>query len=79
MINAILHEIEMTQSINPQKLSERLKIHPRLVKSMLETLIELGYLSEIDTCSDTHCQGCPIAGSCSTKEGKARLWKVREL
>ncbi len=71
----MLELIEREGAVRPASLARKLDASPELVEQALDHLRRLGYLKEVDGCSEGGCHGCASPSACSG--GKPRLWARR--
>jgi len=76
MLDRLIVAINRHHTLDAKFLATTLGTTPRMVESMIETLICLGKLKRMDLCSSSQCGNCPVTQSCSRSEGKAQIWQV---
>lgn len=78
MLERLLNEIKKGNTTSPAVLAERLKLLPSMVKAMLETLEEQGYLKTLvtDCNNEKPCDSCALSSLCSTQSGQGMRIRV---
>lgn len=77
MLQELLKLIEQGQQFSQVELAEKMGVNPFLLNSMLQQLVNMGYLEDLN-CSDSDgCSGCPAKSACFTKTS-SHLWSLTE-
>lgn len=77
MLKALLALIGDDAYRTPQDLAEALSVPMPLVEQMLAQLVDGGYLTVSESCTDG-CGGCSLAQACSARPGGLRFWTLTE-
>mgnify|MGYP001093012673 FL=1 len=60
-----------------RQLAQQLDVSEKLLDSMIDELVRMGYLKPLDGKCTDDCSHCPIAGVC-TVAGLGRMWTLTE-
>ncbi len=80
MLIKLLEEIRSSRTMEVGELAKRMNTSPEMIKAMLATLQQSGYLQTVKTC-DSHCDGCNLRAMCqpSIADTPVQLWQFVEL
>ncbi len=79
MLAKLLEEIQQHHTLDARTLSKIMGTTPQMIESMIEMLIRMGQIKQMDICSSSHCDSCPVVQLCSTSENKPQIWQVSNL
>lgn len=74
MLEKLLALITEQGAVQISLLAHQLDVSPALVEEMIKHLERVGSLKPVESCTESHCSGCPVAQACGP--GKVRLWQV---
>jgi len=76
MLQEILHALQSDQTLSTEQLAKKLDTTPQMVLAMLQHLETLGYLKQLDTCTEA-CAQCPLGSICQAQKSKpSKIWQV---
>jgi predicted ArsR family transcriptional regulator len=77
MLNRLLRIICSGGTLSLKQVAQQLDVSEVLVESMIDELVRMGYLRPLEGICIDHCNGCPMAGTCSLA-GSGRVWALTE-
>jgi hypothetical protein len=77
MLHRFLQIVCSGGAFSLKQVAQQLDVSEALVESMIDELVRMGYLRPLEGICIDHCNGCPMAGTCSIG-GSGRVWALTE-
>jgi len=76
MLQKLLQALQSNETLSTEQLAKQLSTTPQMVLVMLEHLEALGYIHQVESCTEA-CSQCPLSNVCHTGKNKpVKVWQV---
>lgn len=75
MLQQLIQTLQSVETLSTNQLAKQLSTTPQMVLVMLEHLEALGYIKQVENCTEA-CAQCPLGSICQMGKSKpAKVWQ----